>query len=121
MASSNEDESSSDIETDSETEGIVESDIENDTQFILPGPPALSPGNMPIGGFINLQLWATAPSSHDVKTLETLEPPMVVQPMLNPDWFRPELNSQFTTARDRKLQNQRSLSLMAKRKENKVQ
>ena len=110
LASSSRDESDGD--SDIETEGTVESDIEEDTQFVLPEFPV----NLPIGGFINLQTYATY--SRDVKTLETPSPPMFVQPKLNPDWFRPEINPQFTTLEDRKLQHQRSLSLAAERKVN---
>lgn len=50
--------------------------------------------------------------------METPVPVIAVQPTLNPDWFRPEINPQFSTRRDRKLQHQRSLSLVAERKVN---
>ena len=112
MASSSRDQSDSDIET----EGTVESDIEEDTQFLLPMLPGLSPEVLPIGGFINLQTYVTY--SRDVKTLKTPSRPIFVEPKLNPDWFRPEINLQFTILKDRQLQHQRSLSLSAERKVN---
>lgn len=100
------------LASNSRDESDSDSDIEEDTQFVLPEFPV----DIPIGGFINLQTYATY--SRDVKTLETPSPPMFVQPKLNPDWFRPEINPQFTTLKDRKLQHQRSLSLAAERKVN---
>lgn len=104
----------SDSNSDIESEGTVESDIEEDTQFLLPKVSGLSPEVMPIGGFINLQTYAYGTTySRDVTTLETPSRPIFVEPKLNPDWFRPEINPQFTTLKDRKLQHQRSLSLAA--------
>lgn len=115
LASSSKDESDSDSDSDIETEGTIESDIEEDTQFVL---PSTSPELMLIGGgFINLQTYGAY--SRDIKTPETSSYPISVEePQLNPDWFRPELNPQFMTLKDRKLQYQRSLSLSAERKFN---
>lgn len=48
LASSSRDQSDSDSDIDIETEGTVESDIEEDTQFLLPMLPGLSPEVLPI-------------------------------------------------------------------------
>lgn len=96
----------------------MEDDVEEDTQFVLPKLPGISPEVMPIGGFVNLQAWGNSNPSRDVRTLETSFPVTPVQPTLNQDWFRPEINPPFATRRDRKLQHQRSLSLVAERKVN---
>lgn len=105
----------SDIDT--YTDGIIESDIETDSQFVLPDF-AKNPVDLPIGGFINHQQYA-AQSPRDVSTLKPPIPPIVVTPKLNPDWFRPEMNPDFASSQDRRLQHQRSLSLAAERKINK--
>lgn len=94
----------------------MESDIEEDTQFLVPSLPGLSPEVLPIGGFINLRIYGTY--SRDGQTLKTPSRPRFVEPKLNPDWYRPELNPDFTTPEDRKLQQKRSLSLLAERKVN---
>ena len=76
-------------ESDIETDGSVESDIEMDTQFLVPPLPSESPENLPVGGFINLQSYSRSQFSRDVQTSPNV-PIGPVEPSLNPDWFRPE-------------------------------
>lgn len=71
-----------------------------------------------MGGFINLgayQRWQS------VQTLETPYLPVFIEPKLDPNWYRPEMNPAFMSIKDRKVQKARSRSIETKRKFNQKQ